>query len=114
MKISVLSSYDLNRYHILATDKIVLAEHHLPRREVYDRLSTFDILILGMACELAYIGQREETYLVTCDERLSRVCDKLRDPELAKQISQGPAGTPEEERRWIPPVCWYLPRPRHY
>jgi predicted nucleic acid-binding protein len=109
-----LYPYDLNRYHILATDKIVLAEHDLPRREARDHLSTFDILILAMACELAYIGQRKSTYLVTCDQRLSRVCERLRDFEVEEKLIPGPLGKPEDKYRWVPPACWYLPRGRLY
>ncbi len=104
-----LYPYDLNRYHILATDKIVLAEHHLHRREVYDRLSTFDILIIAMACELAYIGQRDDTFLVTCDKRLSKVCERLREFDFSDGIIQGPLGEPPDKNRWKPPTCLYLP-----
>jgi hypothetical protein len=45
---------------------------------------------------------------------MSRVCEKLRDPELADKIILGPAGKPEDKKRWIPPACMYLPRLKLY
>lgn len=106
-----LYPYDLNRYHIVAADWIVLAEHHLPRMEKDDsHLSTFDILIIAMACELAYIGQRDRTSLVTCVKRLNRVCKNLNNSDFSDLVIPGPLGK-LNKNRWIPPTCIYLPEP---
>lgn len=106
----ILYPYDVNRYHILAADKIIPVEQNLPSQEGRnDRLSTFDILIIAMACELSYVGQRDETFLVTCDERMSRVCGKLQNSDISDLIIPGPLGEPEK-KRWTPPTCLYLPR----
>lgn len=101
-----LYPYDLNRYHVVATDKIVIAEHLLPRRDKHDHLNTFDILIIAMACELAHIGRREDTYLVTGDQRLSAVCDELKNIHLPPP-TEGPLGELDKDR-WKPPTCLNL------
>jgi predicted nucleic acid-binding protein len=104
-----LYPYDVNRYHIIAADKIILAEQNLAsRQDKYDHLSTFDILIIAMACELAYMGQRDETFLVTCDKRMSRVCEMLRSSDLTHLDVPGPVSDTEKQR-WQPPTCLYLP-----
>ena len=75
---TLLYPYDLNRYHILAADEIIPIEHHVSRRKERDYLSAFDILLIAMACELAFIGQPEDVYLVTCDKRIQIVCNEFR------------------------------------
>jgi predicted nucleic acid-binding protein len=104
--------YDLNRYHIIATDKIVLAEHlHLPKADEKDHLNTFDILVIAMACELAYLGERENTFLVTGDARMHRVCETLRKKQI-DILNEGPLGK-LDQKRWRPPYCTLIkPRSR--
>jgi len=99
--------YELHRYHIVAADRIIPFEHHFALKDDYKHLSTFDILIIAMACELAYTGIREETYLVTCDKRMKVVVDKFRNfdlDELKRTTPLGPLGE-IEKRRWFPPIC---------
>jgi hypothetical protein len=105
---SKIYPYDLNRYHIVAADKIIPAEHKRQRKDEKDHLSTFDILIIAMACEMAWIGEREDTYLVTCDKRLKQVCDDLRTGDFSELLVEGPLGK-LDENRWVPPKCLYLP-----
>jgi predicted nucleic acid-binding protein len=99
--------YELHRYHIIAADRIIPIEHYFAKQDERKHLSTYDILIIAMSCELAYTGIREETYLVTRDERMKTVADKFlkvdRD-ELRRKTPLGPLG--EIERwRWHPPRC---------
>lgn len=103
-----LYPYDVNRYHIIAADKIIPIEHVLASMHERDHLSTFDILIIAMACELAYIGQPEDTYLVTCDKRMKRVAEELKVSDASGLMVAGPLGE-LEKKRWIPPNCLYLP-----
>jgi predicted nucleic acid-binding protein len=100
--------YELNRYHIIAADQIIPTEHHHYRKVEWDRLSTFDILIISMSCELASIGDRTKTYLVTCDERLAAVFNDLKTQGVRDDVVPGPLGE-LDGRRWIPPECIYLP-----
>ena len=72
-----LYSYDLNRYHIVAVDDIIPKEHDVAAETEWDHLSAFDILVIAMASELAYIGRPDETFLVTCDRRMKRVAEQL-------------------------------------
>jgi hypothetical protein len=104
-----LYPYDLNRYHIIAADKIIPVEHDIASRDARDHLSTFDILVIAMACELAYLGQREDTFLVTCDHRIKQVFDELKNSDQQRLMIPGPLGEPDR-KRWIPPTCLYLPR----
>lgn len=103
-----LYPYDLNRYHVIAADLIVPAEHSIQRRYSHDHLSTFDILIITMACELAYTSRRDDTYLMTCDKRLKLVCKGLKQTDFSKLAVTGPLGE-LESRRWQVPNCLYLP-----
>ena len=103
-----LYQYELNRYHIIAADTIIPAEHRFPRRYEHDHLSTFDILIIAMACEAAYIGALEDTFLVTCDQRLKHVFEDLKKSDVSGFMVAGPLGE-IDERRWTPPRCVYLP-----
>ena len=104
----VLYSYDLNRYHIIASDTIFPAEHRLPRRYEHDHLSTFDILIIAMACELAYTGDPDGTFLVTCDSRLKQVFEDLKKSDISGFMIPGPLGE-LDQKRWSPPSCLFLP-----
>jgi predicted nucleic acid-binding protein len=99
-----LYSYDLNRYHIVAVDDIIPREHDLDKETEWDHPSTFDILVIAMAAELAYLGKPKETYLVTCDRRLKRVAEQLtgedvRDRRVLKDVPV---------RRWHKPNILYL------
>jgi hypothetical protein len=98
--------YELHRYHIIAADRIIPIEHHFALGD-NKHLSTLDILIIAMSCELAYTGIREETYLVTCDKRMKAVVDKFQKvdlDELKRKAPLGPLGD-IEKRRWFPPKC---------
>jgi hypothetical protein len=64
-----------------------------------------------MACELAWIGNREDTFLLTCDRRLKLVLDDLRAGSFSELIVEGPLGK-LDEKRWMPPMCIYLPEAR--
>lgn len=99
-----LYPYDLNRYHIIAADKIIPVEHQLVASRGGDYLSTFDILVIAMACELAYTRELEETFLVTCDRRMKSVTDGLRTGGTRISTPDGPLGK-IEDGRWRPPSC---------
>jgi len=99
-----LYPYDVNRYHIVGVDNIIPVEHTLAREHRRDHLSAFDILVIAMACELAYIGKREDTFLVTCDKRMKQVVDEMRKPRASDGTVPGPLGELDKDR-WIPPVC---------
>jgi len=109
---TLLYPYDLNRYHILAADEIIPIEHHVSRRKERDYLSAFDILLIAMACELAFIGQPEDVYLVTCDKRIQIVCDEFRSiSDKERQSWKEPRSAMDEpdQWRWYPPSVLYLP-----
>jgi predicted nucleic acid-binding protein len=99
-----LYTYDLNRYHIIAADKIIPVEHQLAASRGGEYLSTFDILVIAMACELAYTREFEETYLVTCDRRMKDVSDELKVGGARVSTPDGPLGK-IEDGRWRPPNC---------
>jgi predicted nucleic acid-binding protein len=99
--------YDLHRYHIVAADRIIPIEHYFAKQDDKSHLSTYDILVIAMACELAYTGIREETYLVTCDKRMKAVVDRFLRvdiDELKRKTPSGPLGE-IDKRRWYPPNC---------
>ncbi len=81
---NVLYPYELNRYHILASDDIIPVEYEVERISKagkdakLDQLGTSDILVLAMAAELAYTNGRENVCLLTADDRMKRVADELR------------------------------------
>jgi hypothetical protein len=100
----VLYSYDLNRYHIIAADKIIPVEHGLATSRGRDYLSTFDILVIAMSCELAYTREPDETLLVTCDRRMKEVADELKADGPGFSTPDGPLGK-IEDARWLPPKC---------
>lgn len=105
-----LYSYELNRYHIIAADEIIPLEHNVASEHERDHLSTFDILIIAMACELAYIGQPEDTFLVTCDRRIQKVVNQFIGTEKARGAWRVPGPLDDRSiRRWIPPNVLYLP-----
>ncbi len=98
-------SYDLNRNHILAADEIIPVEHNMPRGEPPSHLSTLDILVIAMACELAYIGDPREVYLVTRDRRMKDVFQRLKEFPIQKRRDlqiERQMGEPEG-KRWEPP-----------
>ncbi|MGA7341083.1 MAG: hypothetical protein WBE72_21520 [Terracidiphilus sp.] len=99
-----LYPYDLNRYHIIAADKIIPVEHQIATSRGGDYLSTFDILVIAMACELAYTHEFEETFLVTCDRRMKDVTDALGAGGARISTPDGPLGK-IEDGRWRPPSC---------
>jgi len=102
-----LYPYDLNRYHIIAADKIIPVEHRLATTRGREYLSTFDILVIAMACELAYTRESEETFLVTCDRRMKDVMEELKTSGPGSSTPEGPLGK-IENGRWLPPNCIYL------
>jgi predicted nucleic acid-binding protein len=106
-----LYSYDLNRYHVLGADEIIPIEHHVTPESEHDHLSTFDILIIAMACELAYVGRPEDTLLVTCDKRIQKVVEQFKGTELKEREEWKIPGPMDDRsiRRWIPPNVAYLP-----
>lgn len=108
----VFYPYELHRYHIIGADRVIPVEHYFAQQTDQKHLSTFDILIVAMACELAYVGERENTYLVTGDKRMKTVVDRYRAVdlhELRNKIPQGPLGE-IESGRWSPPKCIYVYR----
>jgi len=105
-----LYAYDLNRYHVIAADEIIPIEHYVAVEHDRDHLSTFDILIIAMGCELAFLRHPEPVYLVTCDRRIKKVCDQLkRTDKKVRQNLKGPGAFDEPEGRWVPPTVLYLP-----
>jgi len=74
---NLLYVYDLHRYHNINTDKIYKIEHQTPLRGKEKYLSSFDILIIGMAIEMKkiHIGNNE-VILLTRDGRLNRIAKK--------------------------------------
>jgi predicted nucleic acid-binding protein len=103
-----LYPYELSRYHIIGADQIIPTEQRLYKETEWDRLSTFDILIISMACEIAFAGDRENTYLLTCDKRLAAVSNDLKARGASDDVIEGPLGK-LDKRRWVPPRCIYLP-----
>jgi len=106
-----LYSYDLNRYHVIGADEIIPIEHHVASEHERDHLSTFDILIIAMACELAYVGRPEDTFLVTCDRRILKVVDQFKGMDVKKREEWKVHGTLDDRsiKRWVPPNVLYLP-----
>jgi predicted nucleic acid-binding protein len=101
-----LYSYDLNRNHIIAVDEIIPVEHKLAADDEEAHLSTLDILVIAMACELAYIGDPEKVFLITCDRRMKKVFQGLKDAaerDLKRlRVDRIIIGDPKE-KRWVPP-----------
>lgn len=100
-----LYSYDLNRNHIIAVDEIIPVEHKLAANGDETHLSTLDILVIAMACELAYIGDPEKVFLITCDRRMKKVFEGLKradEHDLKRLKVERVIGDPKE-RRWVPP-----------
>lgn len=106
-----LYSYDLNRYHVIGADEIIPIEHHVASEHERDHLSTFDILIIAMACELAYLGTPERTFLVTCDRRIQKVVEQFKRT-APREREEWKSPRPLDDRgikRWVPPNVLYLP-----
>lgn len=106
-----LYSYDLSRYHVIGADEIIPIEHHVARAHERDHLSTFDILIIAMASELAFVGNPQDTYLVTCDKRIQKVVLRFKDTGRKKRAEWKMPGHVGDHgvTRWIPPNTLYLP-----
>ena len=106
-----LYSDELNRYHVIGADEIIPIEHHVASEHERDHLSTFDILIITMACELAYVGRPEDTFLVTCDKRIQKVVDQFKGINPVKRAEWKVPGALDDRsiRRWVPPNVLYLP-----
>jgi hypothetical protein len=103
-------SYDLNRNHILAADEIIPIEHNMPPAEPPRHLSTLDILVIAMACELAYIGDPDQVYLITRDRRMKDVFQMLKEFPIQKRRElqvERPMGEPEA-KRWAAPKVLLL------
>jgi predicted nucleic acid-binding protein len=109
-----LYAYDLNRYHVLAADEIIPIEHSVAVEHERDHLSTFDILVIAMACELAFVRPAEDVYLLTCDRRIKKVCDQLAKTDNKVLLSLKVPGLLDEPQgtRWLPPKVLYLPQTR--
>jgi hypothetical protein len=110
-------SYDLNRYHIVAADIFITIEHKLPyaiknhEGKIVERaLSSIDILVITMACELGWIGDYENTHLITGDIRMKTICDNLHLQTFKDEIKKWKGPFDFELDRWIPPKCTYLHR----
>jgi predicted nucleic acid-binding protein len=106
-----LYSYELSRYHVIGADEIIPIEHHVASEHERDHLSTFDILIIAMACELAYVGRPEDTFLVTCDKRIQKVEQQFKGTDLKKRGEWRIPGPLDDRmiKRWVPPNVLYLP-----
>lgn len=105
--------YDLNRYHIVATDEIIPFEYEVKREsrmdkdKRYDRLSGFDILVIAMAAELAYVHGPEQSLLVTGDNRMKLVCDAIRGaPTKERAHRRRSLFTDVPDGRWPAPSCF--------
>jgi len=106
--------YDLNRYHMIAADEIIPFEYEVKRQakgdkdKQYDRLSGFDILVIAMASELAFVHGPERSFLVTGDSRMKRVCDAIKaTPPKERAHSRGPRFfTDIPAGRWPAPRCF--------
>lgn len=71
--------YPLHIYHIYNVDYISPFEHQWYIGEKRDWfLSAFDILIIGMGIELIKKYGDENFRIITCDERISKICEQLR------------------------------------
>jgi hypothetical protein len=103
--------YDLTRYHVIAADEIIPFEYEVSREgrpnrdKKYDRLNTFDILIIAMASELAFVWGVQRITLVTGDSRIKRVCEAMRACSFKER---------QRRRVWgvlgpIPPERWPVP-----
>jgi hypothetical protein len=73
----VLYPYDLHRYHNLNCDKIYETEQKTPKPKNKPKLSSFDILIIAMGLELQHIHGSDNVTILSCDERLLIIADKL-------------------------------------
>jgi len=106
-----LYSYELSRYHVIGADEIIPIEHHVAPEHERDHLSTFDILIIAMASELAFVGKPEDTFLVTCDRRIQKVVAQFKGVGRRKRAEWKMPGHVADHgvRRWIPPNPLYLP-----
>ena len=107
----ILYAYDLSRYHVIGADEIIPVEHHVATQHERDHLSTFDILIIAMASELAYVGRPENTFLVTCDKRIQKVVAQFKGTGRKKRSEWKIPGHVSDHgvQRWIPPNTIYLP-----
>jgi len=77
---ALISEYPLHIYHIYNADYIVPFEHQWDIGEKQDwRLSTFDILIMGMGIELVKHFGDENVRIITCDRRIAMLCAKFRE-----------------------------------
>lgn len=97
---NLLYQYELNRYHILATELVAPIDHHYQhtrnsgmksdgskRKKNHNPMRTMDHLILGMGIHLAHVHGRDNVHVVTADNRLADILQRCR---------RGlPSGTPE-------------------
>jgi hypothetical protein len=106
-----LYSYELTRYHVIGADEIIPIEHHVASEHERDHLSTFEILIIAMASELAYVGEPENTRLVTCDRRIPKVVEEFKGVSLRDRTEWKVEGGLDDHsvRRWVPSNVIYLP-----
>jgi hypothetical protein len=83
---TVFEQYEVNRYHVLATDLISPIDHRyqITRKTTSGRRVTIpmqavDHLIVGMGIVLVRIAGRDNVLLLTSDQRMCAVIDKARD-----------------------------------
>lgn len=101
--------YDVTRYHIIGADMIIAVEQRVPSLNSRDHLSSFDILVIAMSCELAFVGVAETTFLVTCDRRIKKVFEELKSSSLDQILEwTGSVGLDYPIKRWQPPCCLLL------
>lgn len=101
--------YDVTRYHIIAADMIIAVEQRVPSLNERDHLSSFDILVIAMSCELAFVGVAETTFLVTFDRRIKRVFEELKNSSPDQILEwTGSVGLDYPIKRWQPPHCLLL------
>lgn len=100
---AVFEQYEVNRYHVLATDLISPIDHRyqITRRAKSGRrislpMQAVDHLIVGMGIVLARIAGRENVLMLTSDQRMCAVidkaCDKVSSP-VAREL-----GLPDRAR----------------
>lgn len=110
----VFYPYEINRYHVTAIDEVLPLDYILSKREPSDKqpLSSADLLLAAMALDLTFLnGSNDCVFLVTCDNRIKKVCGYFRSGhtrDRARMKIRGPLGEPPPDR-WPPPKVIYVP-----
>lgn len=101
----LISEYPLHIYHIYNIDHIVPFEHQWDIGEDKKwRLSTFDILIIGMGIELVKHFGFQPVRILTCEKRIAHICNKLQS-----DVSEGIRIKYQIPKEIIYPTALYLP-----